>query len=129
VNGENTISFTAVDAGDRESTETAVVKLVPPQSTVSGSGTLPVEVAISTPSASLVTAHASTLNLAGTASGGAGITKVTWQSSTGYAGTATGTAHWRAPSVPLLTGTNTIVVRAYDANGLNAWAAVVVVRN
>jgi hypothetical protein len=32
-------------------------------------------------------------------------------------------------NVPLMVGTNTVIVRAYDANGANAWADVVVVRN
>jgi hypothetical protein len=77
----------------------------------------------------MFTTGAATLSLAGTASGGAGIVKVTWQTSTGSTGTASGTAHWITSSIPLLVGTNTIVVRAYDANGANAWAAVVAVRN
>jgi hypothetical protein len=33
-----------------------------------------------------------------------------------------------ASNIPLLTGTNTIVVRAYDSAGASAWATAVVVR-
>jgi len=129
VKGENTITFTAVDAGDGNSTGSEVVSLVPPQTPAPGTGTLPIAISISTPSSSMVAVHAGTVSLAGTATGGAGIAKVTWQASTGSTGTAIGTSHWTASSVTLLTGTNTIVVRAYDTNGLNAWTAVVVVRN
>jgi hypothetical protein len=77
----------------------------------------------------MVSVNTATISLGGTASGGAGITRVTWQTSNGCTGTATGTTHWLASGIPLLTGTNTVVVRAYDANGANTWAAVVAVRN
>lgn len=129
VNGENTISLTVFDSNHQSATQTASVTLAPATAPSTGKPAAPVTVSISTPSATMVNVNASTFSIAGTASGGAGITKVTWQSSTGCTGTATGTSHWMVSAVPLLVGTNTIVVRAYDANGLNAWAAVVAVRN
>jgi hypothetical protein len=41
---------------------------------------------------------------------------------------ATGTNHWLAAGVPLLRGTNTIVVRVWDEKGSTAWASAVVIR-
>ena len=127
VNGENTISVTAYDSATGSATQTETVALVSaPKSTGS---TAPVSVLITSPASSVATVNAATVSLAGTATGGAGISKVTWQTSTGSAGTATGTTHWIATAVPLLKGTNTLVIRAYDATGNNAWAALVVIRN
>ncbi len=129
VNGENTVTLTAFDSNDETSSQTITVNMAPAAATVAAPSSGPVAVSVTTPSASMFTTGAATLSLAGTASGGAGIVKVTWQTSTGSTGTASGTAHWITSSIPLLVGTNTIVVRAYDANGANAWAAVVAVRN
>jgi len=127
VNGENTVSVTAYDSGTGSATQTETVSLVPaPKPTGS---TAPLSVLITSPASSVATVNAATVSLAGTATGGAGISKVTWQTSTGSAGTATGTSHWIATAVPLLKGTNTLVIRAYDATGNTAWAALVVVRN
>jgi hypothetical protein len=128
VNGANTISVTVFDSNHQALTMSATVTLTPAQSASSGTSTAPVVVSITTPSTSLVTANSSTLALAGTAGGGSGITKVTWQSSDGCTGIATGTSHWIA-TIPLMVGTNTVIVRAYDSNGANAWAAVIAVRN
>ena len=41
--------------------------------------------------------------------------------------TATGTAAWSA-TVPLLTGSNAITIRVFDAAGNSAWRSLVVVR-
>jgi hypothetical protein len=131
VNGTNTISVTVFDSNHLAATQSVVISLVPasaaPTSGTGGSST-PVTVSITSPAGSMVDINAATLNIAGTAGGGAGIAKVTWQTSDGCAGTATGTTHWLA-TVPILTGTNTVIVRAYDVNGATAWSALVVVRN
>jgi hypothetical protein len=127
VNGENTISVTAYDSAKGTATQTETVSLVPAPPP-SGPAT-PISVLISSPAASVTTINTATMSLAGTAAGGAGIAKVTWQTSTGAAGTAAGTSHWLASSVPLLKGSNTILIRAYDSGGNNAWAALMVVRN
>jgi hypothetical protein len=76
----------------------------------------------------MASAKGTSISLAGTAASGNGIAQITWQTSNGATGTATGATHWTASSVPLLTGTNMIVVRAWDAAGGTAWASVVVVR-
>jgi hypothetical protein len=127
--GSNTISVTVFDSNHLAVTQSATVTLVAATSASSAaSPATPVAVSVTTPSTSVVNVNSASISLAGTASGGAGITKVTWQSSDGCTGVATGTTHWMA-NVPLMVGTNTVIVRAYDANGANAWADVVVVRN
>jgi hypothetical protein len=69
---------------------------------------------------------APTITVSGKASGG--VAKITWQTLAGASGTAIGSSTWVAAGIPLLQGTNTIVVRAYDTTGASAWAAQVVVR-
>ncbi len=127
VNGENTISVTAYDSATGSATQTETVSLVPAPRPAGS--TVPVSVLITSPASSVTTVNAAAVSLAGTATGGVGISKVTWQTSTGATGTATGTSHWIATAVPLLKGTNTLVIRAYDATGNNAWGALVVIRN
>jgi hypothetical protein len=131
VNGSNTISVTAFDANHQAATQSASMSLVPATGTSSSAAapTSPVTIAVTSPAASMVSVNSATLSMGGTASGGNGITRVTWQTSTGTSGTATGTSHWLITGIPVLVGTNTVVVRAYDANGNTAWAAVVAVRN
>jgi hypothetical protein len=127
VNGSNTVTVTAFDADRQTASQTTGITLVPPPATGGSGG--PVTVAITSPASMVVTANAATISLAGTASGGAGVTRVTWQTSGGATGAATGVGHWLASAIPLLTGTNTIIIRAYDANGANGWAALVAVRH
>jgi hypothetical protein len=67
----------------------------------------------------------SSITVAGTAT--SNVTSVAWKNSTGTSGTATGTTAWSA-SIPLLIGTNTLTVTAFDADGDSAWRALTVVR-
>jgi hypothetical protein len=76
----------------------------------------------------VTTENAATVSVGGTSAGGNGITQITWQTSTGASGTAVGTTQWLASNIPLLVGTNTIVVRTFDVAGASAWASVVVTR-
>jgi hypothetical protein len=69
---------------------------------------------------------AATVAFSGTAT--ASVTSVTWFNSTGASGQATGTQQWTIPAIPLLEGTNTITVNAFNAAGASAWRAVTVVR-
>lgn len=66
--------------------------------------------------------------LRGTARDNVGVTQVTWLSSGAGAGLASGTTYWTTPPIPLLVGTNSITVRAYDAAGNVAWRTVMVTR-
>jgi len=125
VPGANTITVTAFDSAHQTASQSEVVTRT---AAVTGGGTTPLSVLITAPSSAVSTARVATISVGGTSAGGTGITQVTWQTSTGASGTADGTDHWLASRIPLLTGTNTIVIRAFDARGVNAWAAAVVVR-
>jgi hypothetical protein len=126
VTGSNTITVTAFDAARQTATQTAMIALTP--SPVRGFSA-PVSLRITTPSSSVTTLSAPTMSITGTASGGSGIARVTWQTAAGASGTAAGKAQWQAADVPLLGGTNTIVVRAWDTSGATAWCSLIVVRH
>src|SRR5665213_3232699 len=76
----------------------------------------------------IIRTSASTVSLKGAASGVAGVAKVTWQTSNGATGMASGTAVWEAAGIPVAEGNTTIIVKAYDAKGASAWVGVVAVR-
>jgi Matrixin len=125
VAGNNSITVTAFDSANKTASETAVVDRLPSTPTASAG---PVAIHITSPSSAVLTQTGSTISISGTASGGTGITSVTWQTSGGATGTATGEGPWVASNVPLLTGTNAIIVKAFDAGGGSAWASIVVTR-
>ena len=125
VTGANTITVTAFDSAHQTASQSQVVNRAVPASSAAPT---PLAVLITSPSSAVTTSKAATISVGGTSSGGTGITDVTWQTSTGASGTADGTDHWLASRIPLLTGTNTIVIRAFDARGVSALAAAVVVR-
>ncbi|MEP6716649.1 MAG: matrixin family metalloprotease, partial [Terriglobia bacterium] len=130
VNGPNAISVTAFDAANHTSTQTVIVILAAaPVTTAPSGGTAPVSVAITSPSSATTTATGATIAIAGTAVGGQGIAKISWQTSGGATGTGAGASPWLVAGVPLLVGSNTILVRAYDQKGNSGWSTVVVVRH
>jgi Matrixin/Glucodextranase, domain B len=90
--------------------------------------TAPPSLAILSPASSIVSVSTPTITLSGSASDSSGLARVSWSTSNGDAGTASGTTSWSAV-VPLLTGTNVITVRAYDAAGNTSWRAITVVRH
>jgi hypothetical protein len=129
--GSNTLTVTAFDAARQSSTQTALITRIQP-APVSGTGVAtsssPVSVTITSPASAVSTTNAATLSLAGRASAGAGVAQIVWQTAAGASGTAIGTGSWLATGIPLYTGTNTILIRAFDAKGGAAWASAVVVR-
>jgi hypothetical protein len=122
--GVNTITVTAYDAAKVSGSVSASVNRTAVASTTAAA---PVSIRITAPANAVSSSKSATLSVAGSATGGTGVTQVTWQTSNGKTGTATGTNQWVA-NIPLLTGTNTIVMRAYDGNGASGWASLVVVR-
>jgi hypothetical protein len=76
----------------------------------------------------MVSVSSSSIAISGTASDNVAVASVTWSTSNGDSGAATGATSWSAV-VPLLTGTNVVTVRAYDAAGNSSWRAVTVVRD
>jgi hypothetical protein len=134
--GENGITVRAADtAGNTGSALLTITRQTTPQSPpptpppapnpAPAAG--PPSLNITSPSLSIVSTSLDTITLSGTAS--AAITAVAWTNSTGSSGNARGAATWTAPDIPLLVGTNTITVRAYDAAGNSAWRTVTVVRH
>ncbi|HVW10039.1 MAG TPA: matrixin family metalloprotease [Bryobacteraceae bacterium] len=124
VTGANTITVLAYDAADQVTTKTEIVTLQPANVTA----TAPVTISIASPVAPVVTVKSSTLSVSGKASGGAGITSITWQTSNGATGTACGTDTWVATGIPVPQGNTTVMIKAHDASGASAWVAVVAVR-
>jgi hypothetical protein len=120
VAGSNAITITALDSNNVTASRSVSVTLMPVADTVAPALT------ITSPSTSTYTTTATSIKVAGTASDNVGVTSVTWQTATN-SGVAAGTTNWAA-SVPLLAGTNTIKVRAYDAAGNNNWKSIVVTR-
>ena len=121
----NNITVTAFDSASHTASQTESVTVAAASSSVA---TAPLSIRIVSPSASVTTDNATTISVGGTSGGGNGITQITWQTSAGASGTAVGTSQWLASNIPLLVGTNTIVVRSFDVAGASAWASVVVVR-
>ena len=92
-----------------------------------GSDTTPPTLRIISPASTIGSTTAASMTVSGTASDNVALATVKWSTSTGYSGTASGTASWNA-QVPLLVGTTVLTVRAYDATGNSAWRAITLVR-
>jgi hypothetical protein len=119
--GEGDSAFASI-AATRQAVSTPPVTAPPVTAPPSG----PPSLAITAPAMTIVSTSASTIAFSGTAT--ASVTSVTWSNSTGASGAATGTGQWSIPAIPLLQGTNTIIVNAYNASGASAWRSVTVVR-
>ncbi len=83
---------------------------------------------IVSPSSTSVLTASETISIRGTASDNVGVTQVFWTSSVGKAGIAAGTTNWKIEALPLLKGTNYIVIRAMDEAGNTSWRSIVVRR-
>ena len=125
VAGSNTVTATVFDSANKTASESATVTRQQASPTTNAA---PMSIHITSPSTAVVTQTGTTVSLSGTASGGTGVTKVTWQTSGGASGTATGMGPWVASNIPLLVGSNTIMVKAFDAGTDSAWASIVVTR-
>jgi hypothetical protein len=130
--GSNTITVTAADSSHKAVQTASVTRTSQPANPLPGPGSpgsgTPPTLSITSPVGSVVTTSAGVIDIKGTASDNAGVSRVTWQSAAG-SGTATGTTNWTASSVPLLVGNNSIIVRAYDSGGNMSWRSVLVIRN
>jgi hypothetical protein len=119
--GSNAITIRVTDAQNATLSRSVTATLMATTDTVA-----PL-VKITSPAATSVLVYVASIKLAGTASDNVGVASVTWTTSTGKSGTATGTTNWTA-DVPLYIGTNSIVVRARDLSGNTAWRSVTVTR-
>ena len=119
--GANVITVTARDAAGNTNTTTI---------TVTRDATAPSVTITSPTSNSTLTTTASTINLGGTASDAStGVSQVTWSSSRGGSGTATGTTSWSVTGIALLTGSNVLTVTARDGAGNTRTDTLTVTRN
>ncbi len=135
--GSNVITITAQDTAGNQASQSFTVTLqqttapppitpAPPSGPPGTPDTSPPSLTILSPSNDTFATTAGSIVISGTASDNVGVTQVTWSSSVGTSGTATGTTSWSTPPIPLYVGTITIVIRAYDAAGNNSWRSVVV---
>jgi len=137
--GANIITITARDSLQNQVTQTVTVTdasvpapnpPAPPSQPSPGSpDTTPPSLTIVSPASSTFSTSASSIVVSGTASDNVGVANVTWNSSTGGSGTATGTTNWSTPSIPIYIGTTTIVIQASDTAGNTSWRSLVVTRN
>ncbi|MCX6595169.1 MAG: matrixin family metalloprotease, partial [Acidobacteria bacterium] len=118
--GDNLITVTAVATGGGTVSRTVSVNFRPVDTTAPS-------LIIQTPGSSAVAATSSSLSVTGVATDNVAVTEVTWQNSTGGAGSAQGTANWRA-TIPLMVGVNTVTIRARDAAGNVGTRSMVVTR-
>jgi hypothetical protein len=123
--GANNITATVTDSAGKTATKTILVTRT---TTTQSADTTPPTLQIVSPSATMFSTSASTINLNGTTSDNVGVTAVRWTNNFGQGGDATGTTNWQIANVPLLVGTNKITVRAFDAAGNSSWRLVTVVR-
>jgi hypothetical protein len=120
LSGDNVITVTAVATGGGTISRTVSVNFRPTDTTAPS-------LIIQTPGSSAVASTSSALIATGVASDNVAVTEVTWQTSTGGAGTAQGTSNWRA-MIPLMVGVNTVTIRARDAAGNIGTRSMVVTR-
>jgi hypothetical protein len=117
--GTNNLIVSAHDAAGNTSAVTLTVSYSVPDTT-------PPTIAIASPATSPSYTVANAAALSGTASDAGGVSGVSWTSSSGASGVASGTTAWTA-SVPLQLGTNTITIAARDNAGNTASTNTMVV--
>jgi len=100
----------------------------PPAGPSTSTGGAPSVTILSPPMTTFATS-ASSIVVTGTAQDNLGVAQVTWSSSTGGAGIATGTSNWTTGPIQLYVGTTTIMIYAADPAGNQAWRSINVTRN
>lgn len=150
--GANVITVTATDAQQYQASqmvtvteqETSVASDPSPAPTApNGTGTptapvnnpspsgnaAPPSLTILSPATTMVATSASSIVISGTAEANAGLKQVTWTTSTGSAGIATGTSNWTTGPIPLYVGTTTVMIYATDTAGNQTWRSITVSRD
>ncbi|MEQ1948232.1 MAG: matrixin family metalloprotease [Bryobacteraceae bacterium] len=124
--GTNTITVTAYSGAAQAVKSLTIARTITLPPPASPDSTAPA-IAVLSPSSTTVSTSASSITISGSASDSVGVQSVTWATAFGASGTASGTNTWSAV-VPLLIGSNTITVKAFDAAGNSSWRSVVVTR-
>jgi len=126
--GVNSITVRATDAhGTVSQTVSVTRQTAAPPPPPPGTDTAAPALTITYPASTSVATSLSWLTFKGTASDPSGVASVTFSTNTGGSGTASGTTQWSA-SIPLLVGSNQVIVRATDTAGNMSWRSVVVTR-
>lgn len=127
--GSNAIVVTATDSTQANASQSAWVLRTSP-SAPPPAPAAPPTISISSPtSGGTWAATSSSLTLAGGASSALGISTVSWKTSSGKTGAASGTTNWTAGPVALDFGTTTVTMTAYAADGGTASKSVQVTYN
>ncbi|MGB6942297.1 MAG: matrixin family metalloprotease [Bryobacteraceae bacterium] len=148
--GANVITVTASDANQDHASQSVTVTsqppnapadnpspgsppasppVSPPVSPGTGGSAVPPSVTVLSPAMTTVATSASSIVVSGTAQDNVGVAQVTWVSSTGGSGTATGTNNWTTGPIALYVGTTTILIYVTDTAGNQAWRSIVVTRS
>jgi predicted secreted protein len=120
LSGSNFIIITAVDAAGNSATASLNVTMTVPQADT----TRPTASIGSPTTGTTYSTTATSINIGGTAADNVGVTQVRWASDRGGSGVATGTTNWSATGIPLLSGSNVIVITAFDAAGNSGSASL-----
>ncbi|MBI4873832.1 MAG: matrixin family metalloprotease [Acidobacteria bacterium] len=125
--GRNVLTVTATDAAAQQVVRSVTVSReeVPVRS---AADTVAPTLTVQSPASANVLVTAASIHLRGTAGDNVGVAEVRWASSSGQAGVARGTVSWSVADLPLLVGTNTVIVRALDTAGNAAWRSLVITR-
>ena len=133
--GDNVITITARDALQSQVTRSlTITRNRPADPTPANPGptptpdTTPPSLTILSPGTTNYSTSDSSLVVQGMAQDNVGVTVVTWSSSNGGSGPATGTNNWTTPAIPLYVGATTITIRASDAAGNTSWRSLTVTR-
>jgi hypothetical protein len=94
-----------------------------------GPDTTPPSLTILSPATNNYSTSASSLVVSGTATDNVGVTSVTWATSNGDSGTASGTTNWSTPAIPVYIGATTIIITAADPAGNTSWRSLTVTRD
>jgi hypothetical protein len=123
--GANTITITATSGTSIVSQTVTITRTASMVSTTLDT-TAP-SLTITSPSTTTAATSLPTITISGSASDNVGVTSITWANNFGGSGTARGTTSW-STAIPLLVGSNSITIKAYDAAGNYGWRTVVVTR-
>ena len=137
--GDNVITLSARDSLQSLVTRSLTITRNPlsspttpsptPATPTPGPDTTPPSMTILSPANTNVSTSDTSLVVQGTAQDDVGVASVTWSSSNGVSGTASGTNNWITPGIPLYVGATTITIRASDAAGNTSWRSISVTRN
>lgn len=92
----------------------------------SGPDTTPPSITITSPALASLSTTASQIAISGTARDNVAVSSVRWARGND-GGSATGTTSWTI-TVPLLTGINNLIIRAFDPTGNSSWRTISVTR-